>query len=416
MRGKSSLLLCFLLLCGSFGLAQTRVDWYGQLYKQQNVKKTDVVLDQKEKKLKQAVRAQDYDSQTTLLIELSVLHLTRTYDYGKAMDLLIRSGKIEDSLGLNEQRVFTYLTMARIFNAVSAYDKSTELISLALHVFPKNENPALTMLILNDLGKTNMLAGKSDKALANFNDVLSLKDHASKPEFEAEALFNLGKLLTSKGKYNEALKKHKQALALSRSVNDKQNEARSLNEVGELYRLMKNVDKSMANHTVALRLRESMSDKRGIAESLNNISVLYYEQENFPAAIAALQQADTAGRESQDQHQLARSYEYLSQCYERLGDYKEALRYSELYIAISELVQGEINEHNSLEKENRYQLDKKEARIGSLELDRIAKQTQLENEKQFRYLLYFLFGAALMIIGIVTFFYIDKRRSAKILE
>jgi signal transduction histidine kinase len=329
------------------------------------------------------------------------------------MDFFIDALKIEDSLSLSDQQVFTYLAIAKVYAVVKDYFKSGEFLSQALKLNEKLNDPDVLVLILNEMGKVNASGGKIDEAFDNYQQVLNLKEVIQKPDAEADARFNLGHLYTQQGKYADALRHHKQALAIRRSIRDRKNEALSLNDIGELYKLMDNNEKALDNHIVALEIRQALKDQRGIAESYNNIGVLYFERKNYQRAADNLALGLAAARESNDQHQQRISYEYLSGCYEAAGDYKKALEYKDEFVGISEFIQREENEHELLETQNRYEIDKRQSRIGKLETERERREKELADQKRFRNFLFVLVALCVVIVVLVFYLYILQQRSNK---
>jgi signal transduction histidine kinase len=396
--------------------SDTSIEWYDSFFHDKGQKPVEKLLEQNNANLQEAVDSHDLVTEARLMKETGLIHLTRTHDYEQAMDFLLRSLAIEDSLHLKEKQVFSYIAIARVFEEVGDYYKSAQFLEQALEINRPLNNTLVLVRILNELGKINAAMGLIDVAFENYTDVLEYKDLIAEPKVEAEALFNIAHLYRQQGKYNESLKNHKSALAIRRSIKDKSKEALSLNDIGELYRLMKNDDKALANHAVALEIRQALKDEKGIAESFNNIGAIYSQQKNFPRAIENLNKALKAGQESQNQNQIRKSYEYLSLCYNELGDYKKALEYKDLYLAISEFIQNEKNERQLLETQSRYVIEKKESQIEKLESDRVKREKELEAQKKFRNFLFLLIGLGVIIVALVLYLYILKQRSNKILQ
>ncbi|HEX6891345.1 MAG TPA: tetratricopeptide repeat protein, partial [Chryseolinea sp.] len=213
------------------------LELYKSFFEQSKSHSIERQLGQASTRLDEAIKINDPVSKARALKELGLIHLTRTYDYGQAMERLIDALRIEDSVSLRSQQVITYLAIAKVYAEVDDNAKSEEFLSQALELNKKLNDPAVLVLILNEMGKVKALSGKIDSAFADYQQVLALKDKLQKPDVEAEALFNLGHLYTLQGKYNEALDHHKQALSIRRSLDDKKNEALSLNDIGELYKL-----------------------------------------------------------------------------------------------------------------------------------------------------------------------------------
>ena len=387
------------------------VNWYENLFQSPGKNSTKEELRLADGRRSAALKVDDKKSEVKALIELGVFHFARMNDYEKSMDYLVRSLVIEDSLSLNYEKVFTYLAMSRVFEAVGNYDKSVDFLEQAANWNEKEKDQTVLALILNETGRVNAAYGKIDAALENFELALDYSHKLGQPGREADALFYVAQLLSSKGKHEEALLKHKESLKIRRSLNDKRKEAISLTEIGELYRQIKNEERALANHVAALEIRQSLKDMRGLAESYNNIGVLYFQQKDFKRAISNLELALAVGREAQDQDQARRSYDYLSYCYKELKDYKAALEYKELFLAMQELIQAEKNERHLLETQSRYVIVKKESEISKLETDRAQRERIIAAQNKLRNFLVLLMMLGAIIALLIVFLYFLKRRS-----
>src|SRR5688500_4814874 len=190
-------------------------------------------------KLEQAREIGDGREEALALRDLGLIHLNRVHDYGKAMDLFIRAIAIEDSLAINDQKVLTYTSVARVFEVVGDFDNSANFLEQARRLNQAHMGINTLAMILNSLGKVNAARGRIDEAFANYQQVLRYHTDIDK-SFEANAHFNLANLYTMQGNHEAALASHKKALAVARHMRDRYLEALSLNDIGELYALMRN--------------------------------------------------------------------------------------------------------------------------------------------------------------------------------
>jgi signal transduction histidine kinase len=392
------------------------IDWYESFFQPRKRKPVEKELEQATIKLRESKRTGNKTAEVKALMETGLLHLTGAHNVDRAMDFFIQALALEDSLNLNHEKIFTYLAMAEVSQEVDSHQESAAFLNDAFAISEPFKDPQIFVLILNKLGRVNAKRGKIDDAFENYEMVLKYEDQLNQPSIEAEALFNLGHLFSQQGKYTEALQTHKRALAISRSIRDKKSEATSLNDIGELYHLMKNDEKALANHIVALEIRQALKDKRTIAESYNNIGVLYYRKKNYQRAAANLQLALEAARAAQAQEQIQKSYEYLSFCYQAVGDFKKALNYKDEYLSIHDFIVNERNEQQALATANRYALKKRESQIDKLEIDRIQREKEIAAQKKFRNVLFGLIGLGCIIVILVTYLYIVKKRSNKVLQ
>jgi signal transduction histidine kinase len=387
------------------------VVWYEEFFEGKNGMTVEERLKSINARLNQAIKRHDVTQKARALKELALTHLTRTRDYEVAMDMLIQCLAIEDSLDLQEQRIFTYLAMAKVFEEVGNYGKSEQLLEQALSFNKSVQNPYVQILILNELGQIKASTGKMLEAFNNYEKVLKFKDVIDNPKAEAQALFNIAQIYSTQGIYNRALQTHRNALDIRRKINDKSKEALSLNDIGELYRKMKNDGRALANHRLALKIRKSLNDLKGISESYNNIGFLYYQQKRYNLAITNLSAGLQAALESQTLEQQQKSYDYLSLCHKELGEYEEALKKREQFVVVSDFIQNQKNDQRLLESQSRYVIDTKESQIESLEVERQNRERQLRSQKNLRNFLISLIGLGLIIVALILNLYKVKQRS-----
>lgn len=415
---RKALLAGLVLISVSFALygqSESEFSRFRAFFREQDQPPLETTLHAATLKLEQAREIQDGREEARALKELGLIHLNRVHDYEKAMDFFILALAIEDSLKLEPQRVLTYIAIARVFEVVGDYYKSAQFLEQALTINETQRDINALAMILNNLGKVKASLGSIDEAFSYYRRVLNYREDIDK-RFEAEALFNIGHLYTHQGDYAEALSSHKNALAVTRKAGDEYAEAATLNDIGILYGLMKNNEKSRANHLVALEIRERLSDKAGMAASYNNIGWLNYRLNNTGEAITNGKRALELGREAQAQEQIFKSYELLSQSYKELGDFKNALTYKELSLAIHEFIQNEKQERQLLETQNRYVVGRKETEIAKLEALRLDREKELAAQQKFQNVLFVVVGLVAIIAGLLLILYIVKRRSNRVLE
>jgi len=411
--------LAFFLSLAFSSMAQSEemdLEWYESFFLESKKQSIEQTLTQAQSNLQEAATQQNTLGEAKALNEIGLVYLTQLYDYGKAIDYLIRALAFEDSLDMKRNQIFTFLAIAQVYREAGDYDKSAQFLNNALGRNSSPQDAAVHAYILNKLGEVNAMNGKNEDAFDNYVAVLDFNDEIENPNAEALALFNLAHHYTTQGNYEEALTHHKQALAMRRKTGDKKAEAVSLNDIGLLYSLMKNGDKALANHVVALEIRQRLKDKRGEAQSYNNIGALYYEQKNFQRAAANLQLALAAAREAGDQAEIRKSYEFLSGCYEGVRDYKKALEYKNLFFAINDLIQGDKNDQDLMKKQSLYDIGQKEAEIGKLVETSEEREKDLQNERRFRNILVIVIALILIIVALIVYFYILQQRSNRVLQ
>ena len=412
---KLILLFLFFLSCGlrvaAIQEANQEVIWYEEFFANNKKAPIEEHLKGLTSELNQAIANRNPARKAKALKALALTHLTRTSDYEVAMDLLIECLAIEDSLDMKDQRIFTYLAMAKVFEEVGNFNKSEQLIEQALTFNEVSKDPFVDVLILNELGQIKASSGKMLEAFKNYEQVLQYKDVIENPKAEAKALFNIGQIYSTQGIYNRALQTHRSALSIRRSIGDRFNEAVSLNEIGELYRRMKNDGRALANHRLALKIRKSLKDEKGMAESFNNIGVLFYQEKKYRDAIVNLNAGLQASLQSQSLDQQQKSYDYLSLCYKALGEFSDALIQREQFVVVSDFIQNQKNDQRLLESQSRYVIDTKQSQIELLEKERQRREQQFARQKNLRNFLISVIGLGLVIVVLIWNFYKVKQRA-----
>lgn len=389
-------------------------EWYLNFFEKKDNSSIQKLLEEKSNQLLAAIEVQDDSAQTFVILEMGLIHLTRSVEhdhYERAMDEFIKALGLADSTNFIEGKIFSYLTIARVFTEVGNHEKSFQFLEKALEWSSKLKPGQIQALVLNELGKVNAVLGKTDEAFQNYSDALTLKEMEDLPRLQSAVLFNTAVAFELKHEYSKALDYHKRALVLRRSIGDRLQEAFLLNEIGEVYELMKNNERALANFTAALEVYQSINNKKGIADSYNSIGALYYQQNNTKQALANLELALSAGRTSQNNESVRRTYELLSLSYKALGDYKRALENKDLFIEMNDFMQKEVSDQKLLEAQSRYTIDQKETQIGKLESDNLKRERKIAEQKQIQFFLFVIIGLTAVVALLVLYMYLSKRRS-----
>ncbi len=404
------LLLLLISPCLLFAQDETAIRDFRKLLRDGPRASVEESLNDAELMIEQAGETHDSRGEVAARRLLGLVYLVNVHDYEKALDQFIAALAIADSSRLNDQQLFTYVAMARVFEVVGDYHKSAQLLTSAMGVNRGVRHIDADALILNSLGRVNAARGRLDEAFDNYRQVLRYKDDIGKP-YEAEALFNLGHLFALQGEYDQALDYHRSALRVFRKLGDKEAEARSLNDIGVLYASMRNDDKSRANHKVALEIRQRLGDGLGLAESHNNIAALHLKAGETADAIAHGLLALEHGREAQSRELMLQSYELLSHAYKETGDFRNALAQLELGVALQELIASEKQERRLLEAQNRYVIATKENEIQKLDALRLKREREVEEQRKSRNILFLIAVLVFLSAALLFVLYLVKRRS-----
>ncbi len=372
-------------------------------------------IERVEERIRQALEIGDGIEEAKAQRHLGLIYLYRVPVYEKAMEAFIRALTLEETLALDERRILTYVAIADVFRTVGNYTKSEEFLHQALETAPQARRIETEALILIRLGKVQVALGKMEDALESYKRVLNQHSDIDKALL-AEAHYQLGHLHATQHVYQQALESFKKALATARSFKDRRREALYLNDIGTVYASMNNAEKSLANHDVALAIWTELNDPVGIAESLINLGAHYRSIGQLDKALEHGHRAMEKAREGQAQDRIFRSYELLSQVYSDLGDYKNALNYKQLSLAIFDFMQQEKEERRLAETQARHVVDRKQAEIEKLDRVRQEREREIVEQRRFRNTLFVIVALVLVITGLLFILYLVKHRANRSLR
>ncbi len=396
--------------------AANDVKWFETIFQAGNRTPSEKEINKKENEKLIAIENHDPRKEIRVLMELGAIHLTRLKSREEAIQFFIESLTIEDSLRLEHEKVFTLLAIARVFEEVYEFDRSVEYIDQAQDLNDNKEYPEVLMLILNELGRIHTKSGNTETAIEKYQQILTYADNLGSKRQQAEALFNLGKLHMQTLDYQKSLEFHKKALALQRSLNDKKSEARSLNSFAQLYLLLKNPDRAMANQLAALDIRKELRDTAGMAFTYNRIGELHLRDNDYSHAVGSFDLALKAALETEQQEEIRKSYDYLSQSYKAMKDFSKALDYRESFISIDDFIRNENSSLQLTDVRNRYMLLQKEKEINQLESGRRKSDLIIKDQARIQNFLFALIALVLIIVALVVYLYFVKRKVASSLK
>lgn len=391
-------------------------DWYREFPSKTENQSIEQFLINNENAILSAVELQDDSARVFLLLEAGMIQAGKAFNYELAMDSYLKAMALADSSRLQSGQIFSYLLIARVFEDVGNPEKSIQFLDKAKQASSLFGNPSVEALILNESGKVHVAANRLDEAREDYEQVLLLQDKMHDPVAQAQALSNLAHLHALQNNFNRSLEMYKQSLSIWRQQRNRLEEARSLNVIGDLYSLMKNNERAYANYTAALEVYQSLDNKEGIAEAFNSIGVYYFNQKKYKESVANLELALSAGRSAQSKNTLRKSYEYLSNSLKESGDFRRALEYTELLMAMNDFILKEENDQKLLDMQSQYALEEKEQALTRLENIRVQREHELAEQKRIQLYLYGILLMAGIILVLIIYLYLSKQKSNKQLQ
>lgn len=316
---------------------------------------------------------------------LSSLYLQLT-TYDKALESALQAHHIYEEIGLESgaARSLNAIGMANI--QLGTYANALEHLLQALNSADKLDDPRLKAQVLNNLGLLYLRMDDHEKALEYLGESHTIVSGVKAIETDASLLENISQVHMHLGDYEQALSFGQQCVQQYQAEQDRYGEAKATSMTGKIYLAMGLTDNALQNYENSLQICTSLNYAPGKSQANYLIGELAFRQSNPEKAehhlIQALSQAKSGGQEKQ----VYEIHRLLSQVYQALGNYQEALRH---YMAFHETKDAVFNEDiatkiKSLEIIHRLgetQKDREIYRLENVELvQEIEERTRIQAE------------------------------------
>lgn len=348
-------------------------------------------------------KIENYTKKDTLKVEMMV-------DYCVA-NTFSNSDKVlkiaQESYTLSKEIKYT-LGEIRSLNCIgnsyyqqSIYDKAIAHYTKALSIAEKLNDTKNIIIGKNNLGNVYVRTKQPEKALPILKeaDLILVQSGQEYSQNRAAILTNIGGLYSSLKKHNEAIEYHKKTLDLCEKLKISFGIAIATCNIGEEY--VKLHDYKTAYRY--LKKSQLISKKEGfdnfLGQNYKNIGVVLWHQNKKKEAFEYLNKALTVCKKINNQNVLIETLEIQQKYYEESNDYKNAYLAGLQLAKVNQSVIGIEKQKAVSEINTKYETEKKQNHITSLQKDN--EIANLENKRQKSIVLSLL----LLILSLLVFGY-----------
>jgi tetratricopeptide (TPR) repeat protein len=185
---------------------------------------------------------------------------------------------------------------------------------------------------LHNLGDCLDRAGRTDEAIARFEEMLELAWLFDNQAKGGAAHGRLGRVYRRRGEYGVAMRHLRAAHELFARAGDRRGIAGTLDDIGKVHWLRGSYEQALEHHRQALSIRRALGDRRSIALCLANIGRIHNDRGAFKAAIGQFREALDLRRDIGDLGGVVQSLCDLGGVHTADGGYEMALEmFSEAY-------------------------------------------------------------------------------------
>lgn len=253
--------------------------------------------------------------------------------------------------------------------------------------------------VYGDLGNAYYLKGNLTKAIEYFLDALKIYELIGDKRNIAGYSGNIGIIYENIHDFNKALYFYNKALKINQEINSQQGIAINYVSIGVVYTHLKKEDEALDYFFKSLKINEMLGSNYYIWNSLFNISSSYKSKKDVINSLLYAKKALDISVKSDDvdsrirsQHLMANIYKnlgktqlaekyllnndsllkavssltiktqnylYLSDLYEKTGDYKKSMYYYKASIGIRDSMLNDESNRKIIEQQTQFEFDKK---------------------------------------------------------
>ncbi|NQZ77505.1 MAG: tetratricopeptide repeat protein [Ekhidna sp.] len=326
-------------------------------------------------------------------------------------------------------------------------DSALALYHKAVEIWDSLEDSARVAAVYNKIGITYQKLGKLDSAISYQFKCLEIYEQLEYDMGIAHCYNNIAIILNNQEQYKESLSYHKKSLAIRTRINHLSGIAASYVNIGNIFHGMNRYDSSVYyfkkgvpflvklnakeylgstfNNLAtsyletsridsaekylekSVEIRKEINDVAGLVSNQNNLGTIYYQKKQYTKSKIVLEEALENARALSMNSRLFEIHKSLMLTYEKLNDYKSALRNAQLFKQYSDSVKNE----NSLEViaslKTQYETEKKEQQIALQGAEISEQEAELQRRKTL------LVGSALLMVVIIALAFTQRSRLRK---
>ncbi len=326
------------------------------------------------------------------------------------------------STGKNiSERADCYFYTAEILYDKKKYPEALKSYFMSVDLFKKVNNNEKLGIVNDRIASIYYFISMYDKALLYLKKSLIYLKKTKNEKYIGQAYNNIGILYRNKKQYKTALSYYTESISIRKKIGDSIGLAKSYNNIGSLFLYLHQSDKAENYYNKSSEIKKKLKDTLGICATYNNLSnlfiekgdstnIIYQKKKFYQKSIYFSEKVLYFSELTNDNISRFYAAENISAAYKKLGNYKKALKFYELYSDLKDTISGK-------EKIKAIQ----QAEIKSLN-DKLYNKTVLLKQKQYllerneqeskKSKMFFIIAIVLLLI-LVTYITFTNRKLKK---
>lgn len=276
----------------------------------------------------------------------------------------------KDSLGLGA----SYHALGNIYLDQAKYEDALRYYITALRYREAKNDLSGIANTLNGIGILYKQQRKYDDALIYYRRSFALDSLHGLQSGMAKALNNIGLVYQDRKQYDTAAIYVQRSLEIEQRIGSKSGIAFSMNNLGVLYDLTKRSDSALILLQAAFDIKKTLDDKRSLLFTKNCISQALRNAGRVQESITMAHETFTEAQALSSLPHYKVAAENLAEGYKQIGDYRQALFYTELVANYRDTLFTLDRERDLTRMESAYKLEKQQTENDALRRSNTAQR------------------------------------------
>lgn len=369
-------------------------------------------LDHSQKALESAEKIGNRKGMATAYRNYGVIYKNMA-EYAKSLEYHNKALKISTEDKDKKSIAASLNNIANIYYMQSDFTKALEIHFESLKIKEEIGDKKGIATSLNGIAGIYYLQGNLDKAMEFYLKSAKLREELGDNVSIGMVYNNIGGIFKDRKQFVEADNYFQKALKIQKDAGDMSNYSQTLNSMAGSFFEQKRYAEARKCFIEALPLQEKSKDKHGIATTLSNLGYVCLLEGDYNQADLHLKNALVIVKEIGSKDLKREIYLNLARLKQKQGNFKEAFDYQELYIQVKDSLHNEQTVKATAEMSTKYETEKKELQISSLEKDNALSELEISKQKNFKYSL-MGFSALFIVLAFALFIGFYNKKKANI--
>ncbi len=267
-----------------------------------------------------------------------------------------------------------YFNLAEYKNAISFYIK-------ALSIQEEIGNKRGILSSSGAIGNVFLELKQPDEAFKYFKLALEIAKEIDSKMGKASALIAIGNVFSQKADYNQSLEYTFQSMKLFEELEVKEAVATCLNNIADSYQKMHDSNNALLYIHKAYDINVELGNVYGMALALNNIGDFYESIGDYIKAAEYYKKGLEQAKTIDANDRILASYKGIYKSNKKLGNFKEALVFNELYQQMNDSIYNSESSKQIAEMQTRFDSEKKAKEIAILTKDKKIREDELSKNR-----------------------------------